>query len=68
MVDFECRQLEIQLKFVRWSSDERNNFSKGYSEPKKDAQVIRVRGRQPHEFLGAACGSPYIVFISTSGM
>ena len=52
---------------MRLSFAERNNFSKGSSEPKKDAQVIRVRGT-PHKFLGAAAGSPYIVFISTSGM
>ena len=31
-------------------------------------QVIWCRGQQPHKFLGAAAGSPYIVFISTSGM
>ena len=44
MADFERRQLEIPLEFVRWSSDECDNFSEGSSEPKKDAQVIRVRG------------------------
>ena len=51
MADFECQQLEIGLEFVRWSFAERNNFSEGSSETKKDAQVIRVQGRQPHEFL-----------------
>ena len=30
---------------------ELNNFSKGFSKPKKDAQVIRVRGAAPHEFF-----------------
>ena len=44
MADFERQQLEIPLEFVRWSSDERDNFSEGSSEPKKDAQVIWVRG------------------------
>ena len=33
MADFERRQLEIPLEFVRWSSDERDNFSEGSSEP-----------------------------------
>ena len=52
MADFERRQLEIPLEFVRWSSDERDNFSEGSSEPKKDAQVIRVRGAAaPRVFL-----------------
>ena len=32
---------------------ERNNFSEGSSEPKKDAQVIQVRGQQPHEFFNS---------------
>ena len=68
MADFERRLLKIQLEFVCWSSAEHNNFSECSPEPKKGAKVIRVRGWQPHEFLGAACGSPYIVFISTSGM
>ena len=53
MADFERRQLEFGLEFVRWSSDERNNVSEGSSKPKKDVQVIRVRGRQPHEFLNS---------------
>ena len=44
MADFERRQLEFGLEFVRWSFDERNNFSEGSSKPKKDVQVIRVRG------------------------
>ena len=44
MADFERRQLEIELEFVRWSFDERNNFSEGSSKSKKDVQVIRVRG------------------------
>ena len=44
MADFECRQFEIGLEFVRWSSDERNNFSEGSSKSKKDVQVIQVRG------------------------
>ena len=44
MSDFERRQLEIRLEFVRWSSAERNNFNKGSSKPKKAAQVIWVRG------------------------
>ena len=44
MADFERRQLEIGLEFVRLSFAERNNFSKASSKPKKDAQVIWVRG------------------------
>ena len=44
MADFERRQLEFRLEFMRWSSDERNNFSEGSSKPKKDVQVLRVRG------------------------
>ena len=44
MADFERRQLEIGLEFVRFSFAERNNFSEGSSEPKKDLQVIRVQG------------------------
>ena len=48
MADLECRELEIQLEFVRWSSAELNNFSVGSSQSKKCAQVIR---RQPHEFF-----------------
>ena len=44
MADFERRQLEFGLEFVRWSSDEHNNFSEGSSKPKKDVQVIQVRG------------------------
>ena len=46
MTDFEHRQLEIGLEFMRLSFAECYNFSKGSSEPKKDAQVIRVQGRQ----------------------
>ena len=46
MADFErrARELEIGLEFGRLSFAKRNNFSEGSSEPKKDAQVIRVRG------------------------
>ena len=44
MADFERRQLEIGLEFVRLSFAVRNNFSEGSSEYKKDAQVIRVWG------------------------
>ena len=44
MANFERRQLEIELEFVRWSFAERNNFSEGSSKPRKDAQVIRVWG------------------------
>ena len=44
MADFERRQFEIGLKFVCRSFAELNNFSEGSSKPKKDAQVIRVRG------------------------
>ena len=44
MADFERGQFEIGLEFMRWSFIKRNNFSKGSSEPKKDAQVIWVRG------------------------
>ena len=38
MADFECRQFVIGLEFMHWSSTERNNFSKGSSEPKKDVK------------------------------
>ena len=51
MANFEHHQLEIGLEFVSWSFAERNNFSEGSFETKKDAQVIQVRGRQPHEFF-----------------
>ena len=44
MADFERRQFEIGLEFLRCSFAERNNFNEGSSEPKKYAQVIRVRG------------------------
>ena len=44
MADFERRQLEIKLEFVRSSFAERDNFSEGSSKSRKDAQVIRVRG------------------------
>ena len=44
MADFEYWQLEIGLELVHWSFAERKNFSEGSYEPKKDAQVIRVRG------------------------
>ena len=53
MADFKRRQFEIGLEFVRWSFAERNNFSEGSFEPKKYAQVIRVRGQQPHEFFNS---------------
>ena len=53
MADFERRQLEIGLEFVRLSFAECNNFSEGSSEPKKDAQVIRVRGQHPYEFFNS---------------
>ena len=52
MADFKRRQFEIGLELVRWSFIEHNNFSEGSSEPKKDAQVIRVRGvAAPRVFL-----------------
>ena len=44
MADFERRQFEIGLEFVRWSFPERNNFSEGSSEPMKDTQVIGILG------------------------
>ena len=44
MVDFERRQFENGLEFLRRNSAERNKFSEGSSEPTKDVQVIRVRG------------------------
>ena len=40
MANFECRQLEIGLEFVHWSSTEHTNFSEGSSKPKQDLQVI----------------------------
>ena len=51
MADFERRQFEIGLEFVLWSFAERNNFSEGSSETKKDAQVIQVWGVATHEFF-----------------
>ena len=53
MADFERQELEIGLEFGRSSVAKHNKFSEGSSEPKKYAQVIRVRGRQPHEFLNS---------------
>ena len=53
MADFERRELEIGLEFGRLSFTKLNNFSKGSSEPKKGAQVIRGRGRQPHKFFNS---------------
>ena len=44
MANFKCRQFEIGLEFVHWSSDECNNFSEGSSKSKKDVQEIRLRG------------------------
>ena len=44
MADFERRQFENGLEFLRRNSAERNKFSEVSSEPTKDAQVIRVRG------------------------
>ena len=44
MADFECRELEIGLEFRHLSFDKCKNFSEGSFEPKKCAQVIRVRG------------------------
>ena len=55
MADFECRQFEIRLEFVRWSFAERNNFSKGSSELKKNAQVIQVWGGSPTSFFYSNC-------------
>ena len=43
MADFKRRELEIGLEFGHLSLDNRKHFSEG-SEPKKYAQVIRVRG------------------------
>ena len=50
MADFEHRQFEIGLEFVRWSFAEHYNFSEGFSEPKKDAQVIQVQGAAARVF------------------
>ena len=44
MADFERRQLEFGLEFVRYSFAKRNNLSEGSSERRKDLRVIRVRG------------------------
>ena len=44
MADFERRELEIGLELGHISFDKRKNFSEGSFEPKKTAQVIRVRG------------------------
>ena len=53
MANYKCRVLEIGLEFVHWSFTKRNNSSRGSSEPKKYAQVIRVWGAQPHKFLNS---------------
>ena len=45
MADFERRQFEIGLKFVRCSFTERNNFSKGSSD---------LRRRPSNSSAGAA--------------
>ena len=41
----------FKLEFVGRSSEKCNNFSEGSSEPKEDAQVIRVQGAQKLELL-----------------
>ena len=62
MADFERRQFEIGLESVHRSFAERNNFSEGSYEPKKDAQVIRVRGAAaPRVFFNSS-----YLFISNS--
>ena len=54
MANFEPRELEIGLEFGLSSFTKHNNFSEGSSEPKKYAQVIRVRvGQQPQEFFNS---------------
>ena len=73
MADFECRQLEIPLEFLRWSFAKRNNFSEGSSEPKIDAQVIRVRGAAApmiffnlnYLFWFPECSAQYIIIVPT---
>ena len=62
MADFERRQFEIGLEFLRWSFAERNNFSEGFSEPKEDAQ-----GRRPSN-SSAGGGSPtsFLTWITCS--
>ena len=44
MGDSEYWQFDIGLEFVCWSFAERNNINEGFSEPKKDAEVIQVWG------------------------
>ena len=50
MANFERWQFGIGLEFVRWTFAECNNFSEGFSKPKKNAQVIQVRGGSPTSF------------------
>ena len=47
------RELEIELEFVHLIFAKCNNFSKGSSEPKKDAKSFDYRGRKPHKFLNS---------------
>ena len=65
MADFERRELEIGLEFGHISFDKRKNFSEGSSEPKKYAQVIRVQGQQPHEFLTRITCYGYYAQVNT---
>ena len=51
--------------------DKRNNFGEGTSEPMKDAQVIQVWERQPHEFFltRVTClivGGPYFLALASA--
>ena len=75
MADFEHWQLEIWLEFVHGSFDRHNNFSEGYSECKKDAQVIcECGGQQPHEFFNSThfnhtrikCGHSFDNFLGAA--
>ena len=54
---------------MRWSFAERENFSEGSSEPKGDAQVIRVQGAaaQPVILTRITCSFSLFLFSLQAG-
>ena len=66
MADFERRQLEIRLEFVRWSFTERNNSSEGSFEPKKDPIInyTVISNRWLYRYRQIICQSYRVPFIS----
>ena len=47
MAAFECQQSEIGLQLVHWSSDKRNNFREGSSEPTRRLSNSSAEGDSP---------------------